>query len=181
MKNRFIAAALAVSAIILCGCAKDGSKTITGTYTYKTSGTVTLMAPQLAGLDAATLAAYKAAGINTDPVMVALYPEQGQMHVIGDGDGKVIITFNDILGNADVTAGTVNGSSLTLEEGHTKTAQLTDGEEKIGGGVVAVSGSGEKYEDMLILDMEYKGTFSISGTSMTVVASDVHCVAQSNE
>lgn len=171
--------ALLSCALMLAGCSKDGSRDFPGSYTYKTSGTVTLMASALAGLDEATLAAYKAAGMNVDPVVVGLYPEQGQMHVIKDGD-RFILTFNDILGNADIAYATADGDELDIAPGQTKAAQLTDGSEKIGAGMVAFSGSGKKYDDMLLLDLEYQGVFSVNDIPMTVVASDVHCVAQKN-
>ena len=182
MRKYLFAFAAALCIMSLGGCSKDASKDIVGSYTYKTSGTVTLMASKLAGLDAATLAAYKAAGVNVDPVVVGLYPEQGQMHVIAkDGSANdVIITFNDLLGNADVTEGVVNGNALTLSSGNMKAAQLTDGKEKIGAGIVAYSGSGRKYDDVLIIGIEYQGVFTIDGVEMTVIASDINCVAQAN-
>lgn len=174
--------ALITGALILGACSKESSKSLAGSYTYKTSGTVTLMASQLVGLDAATLAAYKAAGISTDPVMIGLYPEQGQLHIMKkDGsDSEAVITFNDILGNADVAQGTINGSTLTLAEGLRKSAQLTDGSDKLGAGIVAYSGTGRKYDDTLIIDLVYQGVFKVNGIDMTVVSSDVHCVAQAN-
>ena len=152
-----------------------------GSYSYKTSGTVTLMASQLVGLDEATLAVYKAMGVNVDPVVVGLYPEQGQMHVIDTEDGQVTVTFNDLLGNADVATGTVKGATLRLNADQRKSAQLTDGKEKIGAGIVAFTGQGTKYDDMLVLSLQYQGQFTVNNVAMTVVASDVHCVAQKND
>lgn len=180
MKKIRMVSALLVSALILGSCAKDSSEKLEGSYTYKTSGSVTLMAKSLVGLDPATLSAYKAAGVNVDPVLVGLYPEQGQMHIVGCND-KFKITFNDILGNADVTDATVDRTSITIEGNPTKAAQLTDGKDKIGAGMVLYTGSGTKYDDMLIMDLQYQGEFSVNGVQMVVVASDVHCVAQSNE
>lgn len=182
MKNRIVVGVVLLCSLFLTSCTKDKSQTIAGTYTYKTSGTVTLLPSQLVGLGDATLAMYRAAGVAVDPVVVGLYPEQGQMNVLKDGDseGNVKITFNDLLGNADVTSGRVDGSSITLESGHVKAAQLTDGTDKIGAGIVAFSGSGKKYDDVLIIDFQYQGKFTVSGVDMTVVASDVHCVAKTN-
>lgn len=180
MKAKSIFAALLVCAQLFCGCSKDASDSITGSYTYKTSGTVTLMASQLAGLDAATLSAYRAAGINVDPVIVGLYPEQGQLHILDNGDGSVVLTFNDILGNADVTTGRITGESLAIDGGDIKAARLTDGNEKIGAGMVVFTGTGKKYDDMLLIDLEYKGEFTVNGINMTVIGSDVNCVAQAN-
>ena len=180
MKTRLIAAALLAGAIILGGCSKDGASGMYGSYTYKISGTVVLLPTQLAGLDAATLAAYKAAGVSTDPVAVGLYPEQGQMHVLDDGDGKVVITFNDLLGNAEIARGTVDGDTIHIDAGMTKAAQLTDGNEKIGAGMVKYSGNGTRYDDTLIIYLTYGGEFKVGDVPMTVVGGEVHCVAQAN-
>lgn len=179
MKRIFGSAILIAFTLLFSGCSKDSTDAVPGTYTYKISGTVTLMPAQLAGLDAATLAAYKAAGIAVDPVTVGLYPEQGQMHIIEDGD-RVIVTLNDILGNADVTTATVNGRTLTLAGTDMKAAQLTDGIDKIGAGMVVYGGTGSRYDDMLIIDLQYQGQFTVNDILMTVISSDVNCVAQSN-
>lgn len=172
-----------VSCLLLQSCSGDGSQTLEGSYTYKTSGTVTLMATQLAGLPDAQLEYLKSQGINVDPVVVGLYPEQGQMHILTEGmpKGQAKITFNDLLGNAVITEATIDGDSMTLKDGATKSAQLTDGNSKIGAGIVAYTGSGRKYDDMLLIDLEYQGVFTVNETQMTVVASDVHCVAQAND
>ncbi|MDO5443546.1 MAG: hypothetical protein Q4G10_07730 [Bacteroidia bacterium] len=180
MKKRIFVLALCLCALLTAGCTKDASKDIIGSYTYKTSGTVTLMATQLIGLDEATLAMYRQMGINVDPVVVGLYPEQGQMHIIDTDNGKVTVTFNDLLGNADVATGRVDGSVITLDEGQVKAAQLTDGSDKMGAGIVSYTGKGAKYDDMLIIDLEYQGQFTVQDVPMTVIASDVHCVAQQN-
>lgn len=181
MKTKFFAVALLISALFVCACTKDEEQDVLGSYSYKTSGTVTLMASQLVGLDEATLTAYKAMGVNVDPVVVGLYPEQGQMHVIDTEDGQVTVTFNDLMGNADVATGTVKGTTLRLNADQHKSAQLTDGKEKISASIVAFTGQGTKYDDMLVLSLQYQGQFTVNNVPMTVVASDVHCVAQKND
>lgn len=183
MKIKFIllAVSLPLFMFLLSGCTKDSSTEIIGSYTYKTSGTVTLMPAQLAGLDAATLAQYKAMGIDVDPVVVGLYPEQGQLHVVKSDDGNVLVTFNDLLGNADIAEGSLSGTALSFQGKTTKAAQLTDGVDKIGAGIVKYSGNGRKYDDMLLLDLEYQGAFTIDDVPMVLLSSDVHCVAQFNK
>lgn len=182
MKRFLFIFALLAGALSFFSCTKDASEKMIGSYTYKTSGSVTLMAKALVGLDQTTLAAYKAAGVNVDPVLVGLYPEQGQMHIVESGDnGKAIITFNDLLGNADVTDAEVDGSTVTIAGTPVKAAQLTDGNGRIGAGMVVYTGKGTKYDDMLIIDLQYQGEFTVNDVPMVVVASDVHCVAQSND
>lgn len=173
--------ALVAISFLFSGCSKECSRDLTGSYTYKTSGTVTLMPSQLVGLDEATLAQYRAMGISVDPVVIGLYPEQGQLHVVEKDKDKVMVTFNDILGNADVAEGTVSGNEITFAGISTKAAQVTDGTEKIGAGIVKYSGKGTKYEDMLVIELVYEGLFTVSEVSMTLLSSDVHCVAQYNK
>jgi len=171
--------ALIAGAVVFASCSKDESRTIKGSYTYKTSGTVTLMPSALAGLDAATLAAYSAAGVDVNPVSVGLTPEQGQMNILEDGD-KMVVTFNNLLGNVDVAEASADGETLTIQGTPVKAVTLTDGETTLGSGIVSYTGGGKKIDDVLILDLTYTGVCSVSGVNMTVVASDVHCVAKSN-
>lgn len=179
MKAKHIIAALLLGAVLSASCTKDESGKIKGSYTYKISGTVTLMASSLVGLDAATLAAYAAAGIDVNPVMVGLTPEQGQMNILQDGD-KMVVTFNNLLGNVDVADALADGDKLTLQGSPVKAATLTDGEKTLGSGLVSYTGGGKKIDDILILDLEYSGLFSVGGVKMQVVASDVKCVAKKN-
>ena len=183
MKKSIIKAAtvLLLAANLFSSCSKDSSDSFAGTYTFKTSGTVTLMATALVGLDDATLAAYKAAGVDVDPVTLGLYPEQGQLNVLKDDDGSFVLTFNNILGNAEITSATLQDGTLTLCGTDTKAAQVTDGIDKIGAGIVAFSGTGRMLEDVLMLQMQYQGAFSVKDVPMTVVSSDVKCVAKKNQ
>lgn len=178
-KFKFIAAALLCAALSI-SCNKDNTAGFGGSYTYKISGTVTLMAKDLVGLDAQTLAAYKQMGVKVDPVTVALNPEQGQMHILEGDDDALVVTFNNILGNADVTTATVTGGTILLSGKDTKTAQVTDGVNTLGGGIVLFGGEGRCYDDMLILNLTYQGGFSIGDVEMVVTGSDVKCVAQKN-
>jgi len=168
-----------VVAVVASSCSKDGAGKITGTYTYKTSGTVTLMATSLVGLDQATLAAYKASGVNVDPVTVGLYPEQGQMNVLRDGD-NYMVTFNDLLGGAAVSSADIDGDTIKFDGSAIKSAQLTDGKDKLGAGVVMFGGEGRKIDDVIIFKLNYQGAFTLNGIPMTVVSSNVDCVAKKN-
>lgn len=179
MKVKKLLAALALSAVLLSSCSKDESGVLKGSYTYKISGTVTLMATALAGLDAATLAAYAAAGVDVNPVVVGLTPEQGQMNILED-EGRLILTMNNLLGNVDVADALADNGTITIQGTPTKAVTLTDGEKTLGSGIVNYIGGGKKIDDVLILDFQYTGRCSVEGIDMVVVASDVHCVAKYN-
>lgn len=183
MKIRLFAAALAAGAILFGGCTKDASKEIIGSYSYKTSGTLTLVESVYAAMTSEELAAAKENGEKIDTVIIGLIPEQGQMHILqAEGqEGRIIVTFNDILGNADITGGSYSGTGVTLDEGSSKTIYLTeDGAIRLGSGIVSYSGKGSKLEDMLLIDLIYEGEVRMIGTDMTIIESDVHCVAQHN-
>lgn len=181
MKKFILAVAVAISAICITACSKGASQALTGSYTYKTSGTVTLKT-NLDDLDEEVRAALEKIGFKNNPATVELFPEQGQMHIQDskDGDGRVIITFNDLLGNADIADGTVNGNQLTITGTPVKSAHLRDGTIKIGTGNVTYSGSGRKYDEVLIFSLVYGGSFTVSGIQMDILSSDVKCVAQKN-
>lgn len=170
---------LAASAFILASCNKDESENLIGSYTYKTSGTVKLHIRELAEPDPE----------NPDDkqldtlVTVGLNPEQGQMHIVKSGDnGAVKITFNDIAGNVDVADASIKGNSLTLSGTPSKEVQITvDKIISFASGIVTYSGSGQKYDKTFIANFKYEGGLSNSDYEISIVDSEVHCVAQSND
>lgn len=165
-----IALAMFAALIALTSCQKTSLETLSGSYTYKTSGVVGLAPTQLIGT-----------GLPIDTTWVALYPEQGQVNIVTkDAESStVIVTWNDLTGNACSTEARVDGNNLTLTP-NTKTVKLTDGSETIGGGIVRFSGGGTLYDNMLIIPMTYQGVFELNGYSMTVVSSKVECIAKAN-
>ena len=102
------------------------------------------------------------------------------MHVLDDGDGRVVVTFNDISGNADVAYGTIDGNELTLDKKQQKAISLTEGTLKVGSFVVGYTGKGRLLEDMLIIDLEYSGHIEIGEKEMAITETSVHCVARKN-
>lgn len=165
MKRFMMIAAAVAAAFVLASCSKDPARELLGSYTYKTSGTVTLVAVDCA-----------------DTLVASLSPEQGQLHIVRDGagDGKVVVTFDDLLGNADIADGIVNGKQISLTGKTRKSIVLTDGILTFGSGQVDYSGAGRRYDDMLVLDLSYSGAFRMDGIDMVVIDSDVHCVARCN-
>lgn len=126
-------------------------------------------------------------GIPTDTTWVALTPEQGQINIVtkDSGSSTIIVTWNDLMGNANSTEARLNGSNIVLTP-NTKSVTLTDGTitsgtaNIIGGGIVAYSGDGTLYDNMLLITMEYRGVFTLSNISMTAVDSKVECIAKAN-
>jgi len=167
--------------VLLTGCQKEGIDSIGTSYTYKTSGSVTLVPSAFAKMTPEQIAAYKQMGGTIDTVTVAMTPEQGQMNVaVKDKSQKqVVVSWNDILGNVSTAEATVDGSNLTLNPSY-KSIQLTDGSQIIGGGFVCFVGAGTQYDNILIIPMKYQGEVVISEVYLTVIDSNVQCVAKAN-
>lgn len=180
MTKKLTVAALFICALFAAGCTKDASEDLIGSYTYKTSGTLTLLETRFVGLDDDALASILEEGTVIDTLTFALTPEQGQMHVVRRDGAQVLVTFNDITGNADVAEASVDGGEIVIAPGQTKSVQLSDGLLKLGPRTVGYGGTGRRYDDMLIIELDYEGEFEVNGTAMTVISSDVHCVAQAN-
>lgn len=164
------------SALLLIGCSGIPDRLIPGSYTYKISGALTLLSSDAAGSDEEQGGSL----FKKEPESFEISPEQGQMHILEDGD-SLIVTFNNILGNADVTSATLKNGTLKLSGKSTKSIQINEGGLRSWSGRVFYGGSGKRYDDMLILDLDYSGQITVSGKSMTIVSSDVKCVAQSNK
>lgn len=173
-KIKFVltSAAIAASVFLAVSCDKS-SQNLTGSYTYKISGSLTLASIPDGGEG-------EPAGPDGTSVTVALNPEQGQMHVVEESEGNFLVTFNDILGNVDVSPAKINGNELTLSGTQKKTIQFREGVISLDGGMVTYGGSGKLLDDMLILNMEYGGQLKVGGVSMTIAESNVVCVAQHN-
>jgi len=182
MKAKMILSTVAAAVfVLLTGCKKEGIDSIRTSYTYKTSGSVTLVASELAKLTPEQIAAYKQMGGTIDTVTIAMTPEQGQMNVAVKDKSKkqVIVTWNDILGNVSTAEASVDGSNIKLESS-AKSIQLTDGTQILGGGFVTFGGEGTQYDNILIIPMKYKGEVVISEVYFTIIDSNVQCVAKVN-
>lgn len=168
MNKKYILALCAVAALILAACNKDPLKSLTGSYTYKISGILRVTD---------TSSVNPAEGSVRDTVDVNLAVEQGQMHIVPDGDG-VIVTFNDILGSVDVAHGSLDGDVISVEGTFPKQISTTSG--FIASGNVEYVGKGFKRDGTIILNLDYRGSLSSPGSTMPIIGSNVNCVAQEN-
>ncbi|MCI2081713.1 MAG: hypothetical protein LKK19_06905 [Bacteroidales bacterium] len=183
MKKTIIAATvLALTAITFTSCEKADYQNFAGSYTYKTSGKVELLASMFVDASQEKLDYYASLGLTPDTLWVNLMPEEGQMNIVTKDktNGSMLITFNAILGDVSTITSSVEGNAITFTGSNTKTAYITAEDVSIGSGTVAVEGSGNKYDNVIILNMVYSGTISIAGVDMTVLDSDVKCVAKEN-
>ena len=154
-------------------------------YYYKTGGQVKLLPTVLTdSLVMAVDACSELCGIDLSDLWLALKPESGALTIAGTGnDGDLLtLSFNTLLGDVCTMKGTQNGDRLVLTDDNEKSFQLTDGEETIGGGITTVSGSGSLTDDLLLLDLNYRGTLLYEGLGrpleFTITDSKVECHAK---
>ena len=181
MKKLQIISVALFCAISLMSCNKEEVDPWAGSYTYKTSGTVELVPVNYTELDEETLEKYHELGINTDPQPYILDAEQGQMHIIKDGDNKYLVTFDDLFGNVSTAVATVSGDALTIGDGATKIVRATRSTLITANGEVAYKGTGRTLEETLIFEMQYNGNLNALGVDMLMTDSAVTCVARKNK
>lgn len=179
---RFTSIVLLVMATLFSSCEKSDVEIFNGTYSYKTSGKVALLPSDYVNASDEEKAYLETMGMTPSPQWIALQPEQGQMHIrsVSEDDNTVIITFNDLFGNACMANAIIDGDNISISDAQQKTIAVTDGSEKLGGGFVVYTGEGHIYDDVIVLTLTYNGVVSISGVNMSIVESYVECIATLN-
>ena len=168
---------LCLALIAFTSCEKEGVDLYEGFYSYKLSGTLTLD-KQL--IETAELPD----GGTSEPsepqeVTLPLISESGQMNVLKTSADSLIITMNAIGGDVLVIDALVNGNDLEICE-FSRIVRVEDGSRSVSLNCTA-SGSGKKYDDVLILDFSYSGSGSSTLYDYTVKSSSVKCVAKVNK
>lgn len=173
---------IALMATVVISCEKSDISQFEGSYTFKTSGKVALLPTDYVNATDEEKAYMASLGISYEQVWVALQPEQGQMHIrkTDEDSGAVIMTFNDMLGNACKASAVIKDNLISIKEPEEKTVSLTDGESMLGGGFVTYSGNGIRYDDLVTIDFIYQGILMVNDISMTIVDSKVECIATKN-
>ncbi|MDE5733168.1 MAG: hypothetical protein K2H95_09110 [Bacteroidales bacterium] len=166
---RFLAA-VAVMLFVACACAKEGTRRFEGNYTFKTGG---------------TLSVRPVTDNSAELSDMAIVPESGQMDIVttDKSSGGMIVTMN-ILGGTVVTFDAkADGSILTLSP---IKRQVTLSPPNLSSDLlrpladVEVCGYGERFENIIIFRLDYKGHYTYSGTEYEIVRSAVDCVAKMN-
>lgn len=156
---------LLLSAIILCiSCNKEGSARFQGSWSYKTSGTITYSIPEDV----------------EDTATIALDNESGQMHIVKSSDSEMIVTMNALLGDVSTFEAIVSGNRIELKP-QERIVPLTASGLAPDKAEVLVSGYGERYDDVLIFHLNYEGEAFSETERYEITASDVRCVATLNK
>ncbi len=178
MKPFVAALAVVVSLMSLISCEKEGVKLFDGSYSFKTSGILTVeRTAKVSESDAS-------AGILDIPdgnrtFRLALTSESGQMNVIKTGDNSVIVTMNVVGGDAFVFSGKAEGKVLTLDPA-VRFVSFRDGANTVSL-EITVSGTAEKHDDVAVFTLEYTGGGETTLYDYKILASEVKCVAKLNE
>lgn len=151
---------------VTCSCEKQGIALYEGYYSYKTSGSVEVEK---------TLIESSEKSEDT----LALLAENGQMNILKNGDDKLIITMNAIGGDVVVFDAEVIDNNLIVSE-FSRLVKIEDGSRTVSFNC-NVSGSGKKYDNVIILDLNYSGSASTTLYNYTIKSSAVKCVAKVNE
>ena len=168
-----MALGIALALIVLGSCEKEGVDLYEGYYSYKLSGSVTV---EKTLIEAAEIPDTE----TPEPVeaKLALISENGQMNVLKKGADSLIITMNAIGGDVLVLDACVKDNDLEISE-FSRIVKVEDGSRSISLNCTA-SGSGKKYDEIIILEFSYLGEGSSTLYDYSIKSSSVKCVAKLN-
>ena len=168
-----MALGIALALIVLGSCEKEGVDLYEGYYSYKLSGSVTV---EKTLIEAAEIPDTE----TPEPVeaKLALISENGQMNVLKKGADSLIITMNAIGGDVLVLDACVKDNDLKISE-FSRIVKVEDGSRSISLNCTA-SGSGKKYDEIIILEFSYLGEGSSTLYDYSIKSSSVKCVAKLN-
>lgn len=160
-------------------CNKEGVKLFEGYYSYKLSGSITLTEAAPAEGEEATVR-----NLN-------IISESGQMNILtrDSSTGEMVITMRPVSSSVSVFEATASGSTIETEPTLKRfTVRLSGSSSSSSSsessGItcdVTISGSGERLDDVLILNFTASGQTTYLDTLYDVTSSDIKCVGQLND
>ncbi len=163
------AAVAALLALSVQSCTKTGNKLFEGYYSYKLSGTLEVERSPLTSPDQPQ-----------DTVTITLPNESGQMYILNmdNGSGNMLVTMNALAGSVNKMEARPDNNSLIIESAERHQNILHDGTSL--GFKFEVSGSGKKYDDVVIFDLNYGGQTEGTLYLYRILGSSIECVAREN-
>lgn len=196
--KKYIAILLSLCCV-MSSCSRQGKALFRGSYSFKTGGTIEISGEVLDILrDTVKVdtivtgfifkdTTYRyhvvsdTVGSHDTSFVRNLVPEKGQMRIVENGTDSVMVTMNITGGNPLVFRGTAEGSVLTLLPA-LRTARLeTERLLSVDKLEVSASGKGRRYENVVILQMDYAGDYKLNGFEGRITSSRINCVATENE
>ena len=166
---------LALALLFSVACTRSGSKFFRGNYSFKASGTLTVGFTRTSSSQTGES--------ETASYETSLSSESGQMNILENGGGAMVVTMNIVNGPVLVFDAECEGSTLTLSPVR-REISLKD---EIGSDMkmnVTMSGEAEKLDNVVIFTMHYEGEKQVeklTGSVKYVIEdSHVQCVATEN-
>ena len=157
------------SILALFSCSKLDTK---GSYSYTLSGNVHL-------IDYSTVESFDADSSEVNSSKnVRVKTENGQLHIIDEGDGKLLLTFNCLFGDVTVLKASCVDDTITISTDNVKTVGL-DMIPSVNP-VLNVTGTGKIYKNRIIFELQYSGVFKAGLVEYMVDESHIDCVATRN-
>ncbi|MBR1575758.1 MAG: hypothetical protein IJ654_04835 [Bacteroidales bacterium] len=204
MKKAFPLPLLLTAVLLLGSCTHQGPALFRGYYSFKTGGSIditgtayelrrdTIQTDTI--VNAVTIAGITFQDtsyryhIRTDTLGSRdtsfsrhLMPESGQMHILGDDGQAMKVTFNVTGGDPVVFDATAEGALLRLSPVRRMVPVRREYTDTPAWSDLSVSGTGHRYENMILLDLLYEGEFHTDGIDGTVTGSRISCIATENE
>lgn len=153
-------------------CTREGTGRFEGSWSYKLSGTVTVEAVTTSLVTGEE---------TTDTYVCSVTNETGQMHIAPTGEeNSMVLTMSAVGSGVSVYDVTADGKVLVVEPTEGRLGVVVSSRNTVEFDVVC-SGEGNRYEDMLILQLSYEGGATSGETTYTILESDVKCVANLNK
>ena len=184
-----------VAILALASCEKQGIDRFRGNYSFKTSGSITVVRDPEFIYD--TTYVLRDGAIDTvvtehsDPMTLSLTNEMGQMDitVVDAKENGMVVTMNVTGGDMVVYYASAEGKDLVLDEAHRHISLFTpvaDGQDEEFGlrpvvSDVTVTGGGQKYDNIILLDLRYEGDFWANDRLYHITDCDIVCRAKLNE
>lgn len=191
---------------ILAACSKDGTADYAGYYSFKTGGTVDIQGKVYDILKDTTAidttvneiqvggrtvrdTTYKytivrdTLGSRDTTFLRHLVAESGQMHILNDKGTEMILTMNITGGDPVVFAARLENGGIVLSPTRRMVTIRTDDDDDDDNTScdLTVSGTGRRYDNMILFKMEYSGKYSYDGLDGNISVSRIDCIATENE
>ena len=204
--RKFIPAAFAL--LLMVSCTKTGPAAFRGYYSFKTGGTIDVkgrvydLQRDTFKIDT-TINEYTIAGrkfrdtsyryhVKNDTIgsrdttfLRHLVAESGQMHILDKSGDEMLLTMNITGGDPVVFYSKVSGEDLVLSPTRrmvgVRPGNGDDDDDDTVSFDMTVSGSGKRYENMIIFDLWYEGRYAYDGLEGNVTDSRVNCIATLND
>lgn len=149
----------------LSSCQKEGAELFEGSYSFKTSGTLTIDK--------------KNSDNEEKSFKYQLSSESGQMNILKENKSSAIITMNIIGGQVLVIPAITEDNTLKISS-FSHIINIKDGLQEVSM-ECSLDGEGKMYDDVVIINFKYTGAGSNSTNTYTITDSEVNCVAKRNE